>query len=236
MTSRADWRSAAALTRAFSKSSFLSGDTGDNGGKSGNGNTSNRIARASPVTTDRNRVVASGDTVEFVTTVTTPFSTVEQSGDTKKASHTNGLQRVSPLPPLSPPFSDEVSFSPEHLEIGGDWADRLAALDPDVDPCPGFLRGQWREIRALALQTLAERRDELRALGFDAVSLFGVHPIVGRVRMDCVGALVCTAHPVVMVAAGVVTYANGNRWYASRLPVPAVPIWDFEWPQRTAPT
>lgn len=110
----------------------------------------------------------------------------------------------------------------------GDWQRAVAGLDPTIPPCPGFRR--WpATVRAMKTFVVHHAEAAIR-LGWDALGLFGIHPVVGAVRPDCCGALTTgEGWPVVALTADAVGY--GNRLVYRRAPWPSgvtpVPVWEF---------
>jgi hypothetical protein len=62
--------------------------------------------------------------------------------------------------------------------------------------------------------------------GWTAVKLFGVHPVVGVIRVDCCGALMlCSAGQVASVEADLIRYVNGLVFRRASVANLAVPVW-----------
>jgi hypothetical protein len=102
----------------------------------------------------------------------------------------------------------------------------LAAMPATPGPYLGLRAGEWPPIRQRALEFLREWEEEATALGWTDVDLLGVHPRVGTLNPDYVGALLSSDSPVVSITADVITYKDGNRFLRD-LPSKAIPVWEF---------
>jgi hypothetical protein len=61
-----------------------------------------------------------------------------------------------------------------------------------------------------------------------AAELFGVHPVVGVIRVDCCGALMlCSAGRVLAIEADAISHANGLTFRRAAHASGAVPVWNF---------
>ena len=70
---------------------------------------------------------------------------------------------------------------------------RPSWLSPDRDPCPGFRHNTWARVQANALDFVNRHGAEAHGLAWTVETLFGVHPMVGVVRVDFCGALMLSA-------------------------------------------
>jgi hypothetical protein len=181
-----------------------------------------------------------------------------QSGPSLEGGTTDWLARALVVTPSLPPVSEtiktsetsecrsaEASFggfggfdaggshvagaSPELAIDGtGGWREALLALPAGRDPCPGFRPDAWVRVLADAIAFLDRHGGEAHALGWTAEELFGVHPVVGAIRVDHCGALMLSAAGrVASVGAGAIRYAGGLVFRRSPLPAAAVPVWAF---------
>jgi hypothetical protein len=101
-------------------------------------------------------------------------------------------------------------------------------LSPDRDPCPGFRPGAWARVQANALDCLDRHGAAALPLGWTATELCGVHPTVGVIRVDCIGALMLTVPGRVESVEGeAIRYAGWLVYRRSPMPVAAVPVWNF---------
>jgi hypothetical protein len=108
------------------------------------------------------------------------------------------------------------------------WREALLGLSPDHDPCPGFRPNTWARIWANALDFIARHGAEAHGLGWTAVELFGVHPVVGIVRVYCCGALMLpVAGRVLSVEADVIRFTNGLAFRRAFDSGASVPVWNF---------
>ena len=108
------------------------------------------------------------------------------------------------------------------------WHDVLLALSPDREPCPGFRPNAWARVHANPLAFIDGHGAEAHRLGWTAEELFGVHPKVGAVRVDCCGALMLSnAGQVVSIEAETIRSANGLTYRRSSLPRAIAPVWCF---------
>jgi hypothetical protein len=106
------------------------------------------------------------------------------------------------------------------------WLSRLAGLDAWHQPCPGFRSDvDWTRSRRALLTFLSDRRDKAVALGWTAIDLLGVHPVVGVARVDYCGALLIGVSPVQLITAETIVYVNGLKFHRGTTPPDAVPIW-----------
>jgi hypothetical protein len=116
------------------------------------------------------------------------------------------------------------------------WREKLAALDPDTAPCPGFRLDAWARVQANGLDFLHRHGAEAERHGWTDVELFGVHPVVGVIRVDHVGALMlAVGGRVESVEAEAIRYAGGLVYRRSAVPAAAVPIWTFGCDARQRP-
>ena len=107
------------------------------------------------------------------------------------------------------------------------WREALLALSPDHDPCTGFRPGAWARVWAGALDFIERHGDGAHGLGWTAQELFGVHPVVGVIRVDFTGALLLTvAGRVLAVEVGLIRYAIGLAFHRAFCEA-RVPIWAF---------
>ena len=83
-------------------------------------------------------------------------------------------------------------------------------LAPFIDLCPGFRPQACAAIRARAVPFVEGHATRAVALGWTAEELFGVHPVLGSVRVHCCGALMLSnAGQVASVEPEAIRYANG---------------------------
>ena len=108
------------------------------------------------------------------------------------------------------------------------WREALLGLSPDRDPCPGFRARAWPRVQANALDFTDRHGAEAHAHRWTAEELFGVHPVVGVVRLDCAGALMLSvAGWVLGIEADVIRYENGLAFRRSFGSGASVPVWTF---------
>ena len=89
------------------------------------------------------------------------------------------------------------------------WHKALAHLSPDHDPCPGFRPNTWARVWANALDFIDRHGAEAHGLGWTAEELFGVHPVVEVIRVDCCGALMLSSTGrALAVEADLIRYAK----------------------------
>ena len=87
-------------------------------------------------------------------------------------------------------------------------------------------------MHTVALRFLSEHADRAAELGWTTELLFGVHPVVGAVRVDVCGALmVSSGKPVVAVERDWINFGV-SRYYKPQAKTPSVPVWDWKEPQR----
>ena len=121
--------------------------------------------------------------------------------------------KVSPAPALDGPHT---------------WRTALLVLSPHGDPCPGFRPYGWARFLGNALDFLHRHGAEAARLGWTDVELFGVHPVVGVVRVDHAGALMLSVGSrVESVEAEAIRYSAGLVYRRSGAPAAAVPVWNF---------
>jgi hypothetical protein len=90
---------------------------------------------------------------------------------------------------------------------------------------PRLPANAWARVHANALAFIGA---EAHRLGWTAEELFGVHPKVGAVRVDCCGALMLSnAGQVVSIEAETIRSANGLTYRRSSLPRAIAPVWCF---------
>ena len=119
-------------------------------------------------------------------------------------------------------FAPRSSAPPDCPE----WRAGLARLSPHRDPCPGFRLGQWHSVLQAALRFVDEHGQAALQLGWSTLDLWGVHPVVGAVRGDCTGALIC-GRGITEVLYDRLRF--GHLTF-TRHPCPGerVPVWDFD--------
>jgi hypothetical protein len=125
-------------------------------------------------------------------------------------------------PHVAQPSPDPAADCPQG------WRGALLGLSPDHDPCPGFQPDAWARVQANALAFIDRHGDVAQRLGWTAVELFGVHPALGAIRVDCAGALMlCSAGQVASVEADLIRYVNGLAFRRSFGSGASVPVWTF---------
>lgn len=111
--------------------------------------------------------------------------------------------------------------------VAGEWQRAFASLDPERAPCPLFR--DWSATRRGIERFLDEHGEIAAGLGWETLDLFGVHRLVGTIRLDCTGALLLGGvRPVVEIGAELIRFSNGLAY--CRTPFPpgqAVPVWKF---------
>ena len=130
------------------------------------------------------------------------------------------VETPSPAPPPSP--------GPRPLSgVLAEWDRRFRALSRTDDPCPGFRGTKWPVLRAAALLFLSRNGEAAIEAGWDAIDLFGVHPVVGVARVESCGALVIgDGTPPAEITPSLIRF-GGLTYYRPKTRPPAVPIWDF---------
>jgi hypothetical protein len=104
----------------------------------------------------------------------------------------------------------------------------LLGLSPDHNPFPGFRAHAWVRVWANALHFADRHGAEAHGLGWTAEELFGVHPVVGVIRVDCCGALMLSnAGRILAVETDLIRYANGLTFRRASVASLPVPIWRF---------
>ena len=112
------------------------------------------------------------------------------------------------------------------------WREALLGLFPDRDPCPGFRPHAWARVWANALDFIDRHGVEAHGLGWTAEELFGVHPVVGVIRVDCCGALMLSsAGRVLAVEADLIRHTNGLAFRRSFSSAASVPVWQRDQPR-----
>ena len=108
------------------------------------------------------------------------------------------------------------------------WREAILGLSPDHDPCPGFRPGAWARVWANALDFIDRHGAAAHSLGWTAEELFGVHPVVGVIRVDHCGALMLSnAGRILAVETNLIRYANGLTFRRAGVASLSVPIWRF---------
>lgn len=111
--------------------------------------------------------------------------------------------------------------------IARTWLDAFERLSSQREPCPGFRAGDWPKVYRAAVAFLEDFGEQASALGWATLDLFGVHPDVGMVRVDCAGALMVSGGArVVALTADTIRYVDGLTYRRTALG-PAVAVWDF---------
>jgi hypothetical protein len=94
--------------------------------------------------------------------------------------------------------------APSHTDLSPivlEWSRGLASLSPGQAPCPGFRTDEWVETLANCRRFVDDLGAEAVRLGWDTLTLFGVHPTSGIRRGDWCGVLMPCAYPVRQVTA-----------------------------------
>ena len=105
---------------------------------------------------------------------------------------------------------------------------RLVTIDPErSSSAAGYRPGEWPMVYDRAIVFLDEFGPQAEALGWTAPRLFGVHPQIGIVRVDCCGALVLPiGGPVRAITATEVSFGHlTHREKPGQTKGP--PIWEF---------
>ncbi|ACA19056.1 conserved hypothetical protein [Methylobacterium sp. 4-46] len=107
------------------------------------------------------------------------------------------------------------------------WSRGLASLSPGQPPCPGFRLDDWATSLENCRRFVDEFGAEAARLGWDALTLFSVHPQAGIVRGDCCGVMMPCSYPVFELAEA---YLTTHLW-TSRKAKPGrcrgVTVWEF---------
>lgn len=121
----------------------------------------------------------------------------------------------------SPPFQ----VSRPGLTSG--WEQAFASLDRSIAPCPLFR--DWPGTCRVVDDFLSRHADEAARLGWTAPELFGVHRLVGTIRLDCSGALMVSGgRPVTELDATTIRFSGGLAFRRSEIPAGlVVPVWEF---------
>ena len=77
-----------------------------------------------------------------------------------------------------------------------EWSGLKYGFELAQPPCPGFRPDEWVETLANARRFVDDFGAQADQLGWDAVTLFGVHPTSGIRRGDWCGVLMPCAYPV----------------------------------------
>ncbi|MGY2049212.1 hypothetical protein [Methylobacterium sp. JK268] len=107
------------------------------------------------------------------------------------------------------------------------WLEGLASLSPHRLPCPGFRDEEWATTLAHARRFVDEFGAEADRLGWDTLTLFGVHPEAGTIRGDWCGVLMPCSYPVHAINA---FHLRKHVWTSYRLKPGrgrGVPVWAF---------
>ncbi len=82
-------------------------------------------------------------------------------------------------------------------------------------------------MHTVALQFLSEQADRAAELGWTTEELFGVHPVVGAVRVDACGArMISGGKPIIKVERDKLRF-DANSYYRVLRRPPSVPVWEF---------
>lgn len=106
------------------------------------------------------------------------------------------------------------------------WHQGFLKLSPTNPPCPGFRADEWREIHARA-KTFFDGHDlEAAGKGWDGISLFGVHSVVGAANVSASGALMMPGGAIGAITREWISFGQ-NRYYRSAPQQSAVLVWRF---------
>lgn len=129
------------------------------------------------------------------------------------------LGTAAPTPPTA-------TRLPERDGLGL-WRAALERLSPHEAPCPGYRVEEWPRTLSRALAFIETFGKQAEALGWTAPRLFGVHPQVGIVRVDCCGALVLPIGGAVRaITADEISFGHLTH-RAKSGQAEGVPIWSF---------
>ncbi|WP_407523765.1 hypothetical protein [Methylobacterium oryzisoli] len=107
------------------------------------------------------------------------------------------------------------------------WWAGLARLSPSVPPCPDYREEEWRRVHVRAVAFLDTFGAQAEALGWTTPDLWGVHPMVGTVRVDHCGALVLViSGPIVAITSDTIRHRGLTFYRKPHLPR-GVPLWSF---------
>ena len=107
------------------------------------------------------------------------------------------------------------------------WSRGLASLSPGQPPCPGFRPEEWVETLANCRRFVDDFGPEADRLGWDTITLFGVHPQSGVIRGDWSGVLLPCTYPVLEVRAD---FMRKHLWTIPRHKpgrYRGIPVWEF---------
>jgi hypothetical protein len=116
-----------------------------------------------------------------------------------------------------------ADLSPAVLE----WSRGLAGLSPGQPPCPGFRTDEWVETLAHCRRFVDDLGAEADRLGWDTLTLFGVHPTSSIRRGDWCGVLMPCACPVREVTA---EFLRVHLWRCQKAKpgqYRGVAVWEF---------
>ncbi|WP_128560204.1 hypothetical protein [Methylobacterium crusticola] len=109
----------------------------------------------------------------------------------------------------------------------GLWRAGVARLSPHAPQCPDYHEGEWRQVYARAMAFLDAFGAQAEALGWTTPELWGVHPMLGTVRVDHCGALaLVVGGPVVVITRDAIHHDRHTfrrRPHAPR----GIPLWEF---------
>ena len=106
------------------------------------------------------------------------------------------------------------------------WRLKFYNLSSRTMPCPGFRDREWPRVFDATHAFLEQHAGAAHALGWTALDLFGVHPVVGAARVDCCGALMLCGARVATVERDTIIFDRPLR-YARAANLHAVLLWEF---------
>jgi hypothetical protein len=123
--------------------------------------------------------------------------------------------------------ADEIVPAPPMDGSLAVWRAGLARLSHQTVPCPDYRGDEWPFVYANALGFLDTFGEQAAGLGWTTLDLFGVHPVVGTIRVDHCGALVLSVGGRVrLVTADEIRFDSLTHRRKPDQPR-GLPVWEF---------
>ena len=134
-------------------------------------------------------------------------------------------------------FQERAALIEDGASVPRAWAEGLASLDLAAPPA-GFTPALWQQVVEDGARFLDRWGSEAAELGWSALDVFGVHPVVPTSRFDAMGLVpLIRGGEVVAIAAEratICTPHGGQLTYLRRPRPGAVAFWDLAYQGRLA--
>ncbi|GJD53889.1 hypothetical protein OPKNFCMD_6668 [Methylobacterium crusticola] len=107
------------------------------------------------------------------------------------------------------------------------WSKGLASLSTAQPPCPNFKPDEWRETHERCADFVTRFGEQADAMGWDTITLFGVHPKHGIIRGDWTGVLMPFWADMIEVTERWIKFGKVTAWKDEPVRYRGIPVWEF---------